>query len=343
VTRTKQGSGRLRRFAAARCARIVTVVSCVAGLMVGGAAVDVALPAALACTPNGDCSPSPPPALSGTHKVGYAVFWYSIDYAAIHHNACTSKLAQKQLDAMMLAVTWREPQTAISPAASPMTLSRGDVSSYFWRAGQTGPDHRAYWHPGIGIYQYDDAGRGSRMSYEKFETFDPSDDMAYVLSTRWCARPGDWAYMYSDWRACDGGACKTLYDQIYSSSQGLHDVGTDSTVNEHGGVRVHTCRFTTSTATFTCHYVNPAYAQGNKWWTGNVDSSKYPLALPFYVFTQTISSVPYEVRVWLKADTGYANNITVRRPFAKNSRTSGVLKWYTTSALCDQSWSGRNC
>lgn len=92
---------------------------------------------------------------------------------------------------------------------------------------------------------------------------------------------------------------------------------------------------------FPCHYVDYRKAQGNTWWVSNINGSP-PLTLPFYVFRQqTSSSDIFEVRYWMRADTGFPFDIQARRRYGVNSRSG--LAWTRPSSLCDVTARRGNC
>ena len=70
-------------------------------------------------------------------------------------------LTTNKLAALMLAPTYPETGTPTGQAPAPMTLSRWDnqagLHSFATVAGQP----RAFWHPGVGMWQFDSAGLGA--------------------------------------------------------------------------------------------------------------------------------------------------------------------------------------
>ena len=68
-------------------------------------------------------------------------------------------LTKNRLAAMMMVPTFSETGAGTTSAPSPMTLSRWDTQAALWAFGDKAtPYQRAFWHPGIGMWQFDSAG-----------------------------------------------------------------------------------------------------------------------------------------------------------------------------------------
>jgi hypothetical protein len=255
--------------------------------------------------------------------------------AAQQNNNCTSLLTTNRLAALVLTVTWPEVTgniTTLTP--SPMTMGRADNSTALYYQGLTnGPYRRAFWHPGMGAWQMDDIGLGSRMAVEKFNTANASAQAASTISSRYCTT-ATLDYALAPWVACktSTGNCTTIFNGLFQSPNTFISPTRDATTTRLGGVKARTCQRPGSTATFPCWYVNYNNAEGYKGtWVYAFDATP-PLSHPFYIFSETISGTTYEWRHWLSADTGYDIDIAAKRTYGVNSR-SGMV--WSTGGLCD--------
>ena len=92
----------------------------------------------------------------GDHPLSDVLHW------AAQERRCG--LTTNKLAALMLAPTYPETGAPASRAPSPMTLSRWDnqagLHSFRTVAGQ----RKAFWHPGVGLWQFDSAGLGAPFS-----------------------------------------------------------------------------------------------------------------------------------------------------------------------------------
>jgi len=261
--------------------------------------------------------------------------------AATNYNNCSSKLTTNKLAGLMLSIPWHEVTGRnVSLTPSPMTMGRADNDAdLYYNRNTSGSTRRAFWHPGIGVWQLDDAGMGSRGSFGKFDTYNAAIIVAQHISSRYCSN-SSLSSVFAPWVACNGGYCATTFSQVYSpSSNTLTHLNLDSTVGRYGGSAARTCKFTGQTATFTCYYVNYNNAQGHTGWVYNINGTP-PLALPYYVFRQNVNSTSYEVRVWIRADTGFGSNVGARRVYGANSRNG--LSWGTIN-ICDTTAGRGSC
>ncbi len=252
----------------------------------------------------------------------------------------------------MLAPGWWEAayqDTSRTP--SPMALSRGDNDPSFYPDGQFGPHRRAFWHPGIGIWQLDDSGLGDKMSLEKFNSRDGANLVAKIISTRYCNDPS--AYnVFRDWSGCasdgyystkDRIRCQNTVDQLISAGipAVLSQITQDNSTDRNGGVQVGQCHLTGQANNVPCAFVDPALAQGytgdpggNPFgWVSNPDGT-IPLAKPFYVFEwiNPDNGKLAEWRYWLSTDTGFSRDYAVWREYPKDSRQGG-LNWISDTDI----------
>lgn len=298
-------------------------------------------------------------------------------YAAIVNAARSTSMScsisQHGRVALMLAPVFKESSNATTPstAPSPMTLSRYDEWSgtfgttnnrdanyglYAFRNPST-TYPRAYWHPGIGIWQYDSAGVGSPFTAsERMDAGVVGGDVARIVTGRYCAAKAsgktDQQARFAAW--ADWGSpcnlCEQAFNELMLNKTSSEPSGTNSGfqylqlvdgIDALGGTQRRTCSINGG-GNIPCWYVNPANAQGASWWTGNPNdgnptSGMAPLSHPFYVF----KSGGQEHRHWLSQDTGYPVHISARRTLDHNARprsgdTDSGLRWASESGLCDK-------
>ncbi|MBE7161769.1 MAG: VCBS repeat-containing protein [Williamsia herbipolensis] len=300
--------------------------------------------------------------------------WTAIRNAAVAATKC-SGLSADELRAMAVAPIFKESGggTTAASAPSPMTLSRYDEWSgvrngstnsnanyglYAFRDPSTGYK-RAYWTPGIGIWQYDSAGVGAPFTAaERMDVGVISVDVVSGMRDRWCS-PGQWisggapyteaerrAAAWAPWWYTDNGGCP-LCEQAYQdmapgTSAAFANISTVA-MDPAGGAQRRTCRLSGVAGTVTCWYVDPRRAQGASWWAsltpldgGSPTEAPAPLSAPFY----DVKIGGQERRYWLQADTGYNVDISGTRTLGKNARPktnqagSGVT-WSAGGVLCD--------
>lgn len=277
--------------------------------------------------------------------------------------------------ALMLAPIFKESSNATKPtdAPSPMTLSRYDE----WNGTRNGATNknanyglyafenpnsaypRAYWHPGIGIWQYDSAGVGSPYTAaERMDTGIVGKNVAEVMFRNYCAHMnnrdrGDTLAesgqkaRYEAWRdwgkPC--GLCQEAFDDLSkhrdpNKPSGFRYLELVSGIDRLGGTQRRNCSISGGSQV-PCWYVDPARAQGANWWTGEPNdgdptSGMAPLSHPFYVY----KSGGREHRHWLREDTGYSIDISAWRTLYRNARprsnqSGSGLTWKRSSGLCD--------
>lgn len=302
----------------------------------------------------------PYPVLYGSHKVSYWFYYQGLPYAASQGNTCRGQLTDHKLMAMMLAITWHEASDRTHTPA-PMTLSRADeLQTMYYDSNVNTAYPRDFYHPGIGLWQFDDRGMGRKMAISKFDTTLAAVSLARELSGRWCQRPGNFDYLYVSapngaWYGCkpNGQPCKDDFDAIYNgANDSLTDIGTNVNVQNLGGMQYRKCSIYGQAGQFDCIYVKPGFSQGDDSWkadpTGNL-SDRSPLSRPFYVFKTRQGDTRFETRVWLKTDSGkkadgtyrYDSSIMVRRSFQKTS--SQDMVWEKSPGLCDVKYQLGRC
>ncbi|GGI72727.1 hypothetical protein GCM10011581_07100 [Saccharopolyspora subtropica] len=243
-------------------------------------------------------------------------------------------------DATYLTVSPTWPEVAGSgQAPSPMTLSRYDDQNSL-----ADPEKRAeglFFNPGVGMWQLDSAGLGAKeTAATAIDSTSAARKVASHIVGRYCravsggssakqARAAAWR----DWHACDGGACESIYQRLKRDG-----VTEDTSVTRYGGAEPRTCRY--ETVEYDCLYVDPAKAQGEDAWTAP-DFGPAPVPAPFYVFTYAEGGMNYEVRYWLKADSGADTDVSASRELGVNARTE--LFWAAETDLCDVTTSTGNC
>ena len=239
---------------------------------------------------------------------------------------------------LALSTTW--PEVAGSgEAPSPMTLSRYDDQSSL-----ADPKQRAdglFFNPGVGIWQLDSAGLGSKeTAATAIDSVSAAGKMVPYMLGKYCdavssgsssasARASAW----KAWHACDDGACEKVFQRL-----GSEGVTEDSGVNRYGGASTRKCAF--EGAQYDCLFVDPSKAQGEDAWT-SPDFGPAPVPAPFYVFTYAKSGVDYEVRYWLKGDSGASGDVSASRELGVNARTK--LSWADENSLCDTTEGRGNC
>lgn len=281
-------------------------------------------------------------------------------------------LTTNRLVALMLPPTWAEVVGNTANTPHPMVLGRAD--SHFFSNGKMAQDGknqrlykdsdlnnhgRVFWHPGVGMWQYDDSGLGSNFGIQKWG---PYDAVAEYMAKRWCSKNITLANIWSRWFACRGDRCRTTYNEIYDEATDSlrhldHEI--DNMVDYRGGISQRTCRFFNDPTDYYCHYIDAEGAADRDAytgsWFGSVNggaggASPSPLARPFYVVTVESGTNRYELRVWLDEDLpDFAADITATRTYGEDSRgvpndpnSSGLL-WGGQTSMCDVTANRGNC
>ena len=260
-------------------------------------------------------------------------------------------LSSIELAVMMMTPTYFE---AGGPVPSPMALSRWDnvnawsLNANLFAFGQTtGPYVNAFFSPGIGLWQFDSAGRWDLTAADAIDVVTASNTAAAHIASKWCDASRDpyWnanpqrrrAYAWGAWFGCrssiNSSPCEDRYQQLIL--EGAINSAQDLGVDTSGGMSSRTCDVADLGLNLPCWYVNPANAQGSRSWTSlTYDAARpdfvTPLPKPFYV----VRANGREYRIWLKVDTGYDIGITGSHPVTTNARTSMV--WERQANLCDK-------
>jgi hypothetical protein len=274
-------------------------------------------------------------------------------YWARQVNKC-SGLSTHRLAAMMLAPTWPETVGG-STAPSPMTMSRADIQRNLFSFSNPSGRKRAFWHPGIGMWQLDSAGMGANLAiHRRMNTYSSARRVARAISTRYCNSSGTprqrRAAAWAPWFACSGGRCEALFQEHYcAGSDRVCNISRRSDVGRWGGMRKRTCRYASPEVRnqqWTCWYINWNNAQGTaSSWTqeprsGNYPSRPSPLALPLYSYFAARSS--HEYRHWIQNDTPFEVEVYSSREAGRNARAG--LRWRSTGGvLCDATRSRGAC
>ena len=244
---------------------------------------------------------------------------------AQHEAACG--LSRDALAAMMLAPTFPETGAPPTAAPSPMTLSRYDNQPGLHAFGNPDPAYsRAFFHPGVGAWQFDSAGGWGLSAEATIDTFTASALAADVMSRRWCTAAGNptltdpqqRAYAWAPWHGCNSGVCESIFNDIFDGAA-LRNVVRDFSVGRWGGMEPRTCRLINELDSFTCWFVDPGRAQGHPAFRAP-GFGPSPITAPFYVYARN----GREYRHWLIVDTGYDLEISASKPLTANARNSLV-------------------
>lgn len=260
--------------------------------------------------------------------------------ASIYYSG--SGLTRNELVALMLSVTWPETGANNTGTPSPMTLSRADNSSGLWsfkNKTSTNKEKRAFWHPGIGVFQLDSAGMGAQLGiHERINIATAAPVVANHIVTKYKKNPSNTkqsrrAEAWAQWYACNNNKCENIFNSIYNSTTDKVTVTKDTSVSSTGGMITRSCNIIGSSATFSCYEINPANAQGYTYFSsftpeGSLTSSTSPLTSPLITFVLNGS----EERYWFKERTGYSRDIRASRPISQNART--YLTWRDLRDIC---------
>ncbi|HEU0170297.1 MAG TPA: hypothetical protein VFR26_02575 [Acidimicrobiales bacterium] len=341
---------RLRRITSALAVAVAVVVATLTGLIPSPSGGDEA-----------GAEPVPAGTLGVTRYFGRGA--YDGIRAAVAATPRSCALSDDELTALVMAPIFKEVSMAETPetAPSPMTLSRWDEWSGRWSGSNNlnanyglyafrdpnTPYKRAFWTPGIGIFQYDVAGVGKPFTAaEMMNVQFIAGDVAGGMANRYCAAGGDsYTNRAAAWQPWSGLGGVAKSEALFQEMVGLDRVpfstiGLVDGIENTGGMRTHTCLL--GGVPTPCDFVDPAAAQGANWWAnanidgGQIAAGEAPLTAPFYVVKRN----GYEERHWLASDTGYDTNISARRPIGLNARPMDAepgsgLEWFAGSDLCD--------
>ena len=307
---------------------------------------------------------------------------YAAVRAAVTATSRSCTISDDGLTALVLAPVFKESSAATTPstAPSPMTLSRYDewtgtystatnadanYGLYAFRNPYTAYQ-KAYWHPGIGIWQYDSAGLGAPFTaVERMDVGIMTADAAATMASRYCnpssslighgppysdqerryAAWGPWGYPCT--------LCQGFFDEMMGTNPKFANLVLVEGITPLGGTVPRTCTLEEVSGTIPCWYVEPRVGviQGATAWAtfkpdGGADPTAppAPLSAPFYVVDRGAT----EERHWIREDTGYAVHISAVRAIGKNARPRSSqpgsgLEWSATSGLCDLSARRGDC
>ncbi len=220
---------------------------------------------------------------------------------------------------------------------------------------------RAYWHPGIGIYQYDSAGVGAPYTaIERMDVRTVSADVAKGMAARYCNPPVNivghgapfteqerrdaaWWPWWAGTATRNCPLCQVEFDRMTSKAPYFSNISLVPGISATGGAVRRTC--TIGGQTLECWYVNPSVGviEGATAWAtvapdgnGSPITKPAPLSKPFYVIKRNGN----EERHWLRVDSGYDADISAVRQLGKNARprssqSGSGLAWAKSSGLCD--------
>ncbi|MPZ87705.1 MAG: hypothetical protein GEU81_06435 [Nitriliruptorales bacterium] len=256
-------------------------------------------------------------------------------------------VSRNGLAALALAPTFFETGAESRQTPSPMTLSRYDDQAGLYESNaRDTPYPRAFWHPGVGVWQLDSAGLGQPYdSAQRINTGFAANVVTAYMAQVYCNAPGTAREKrraaWRPWVACRlaSDPCESAFQTIWRSPGSLN-VTRDASVDRRGGATLHSCYHSNdpSRSTFGCYYVNPSVAQGHTAWRTH-GFGPSPITHAFYTYTHSGNGLEY--RNWLATDTGYNTGIYARRPLDRNARTS--LVWMRNQVLCDVSRNEGRC
>ncbi len=256
-------------------------------------------------------------------------------------------LSGDRLAAMMLAPVFHETGAVWSrtTSPSPMTMSRWDNQTGLYAFGDRATTYRrAFWHPGMGMWQFDSAGGWDLTAAGAISTESSAATAASVMASRFCSSSGDavtrMKYAWSPWYACVSGSTNVCVDRFNEMYVGgvFTNITRDPRVGRLGGMIPTTCRIG-GTTEVACHRVDAARAEGWNSWAAD-GAGPTPLSAAFYVFA--INGIEY--RYWLAIDTGYDATIVASKPVRANARTSLTWAKVTGSTLlCDVGYGRGDC
>lgn len=244
-------------------------------------------------------------------------------------DAARCGLTANQLTALVLAPTYPETGSPAGVAPSPATLSRWDDQLGLHSFGTRRGERSAFWHPGVGAWQFDSAGLGAPFgAAQAIDTYVVAARAARTIADRWCRQP-TLAYVWAPWFGCGAGDCRRTYRTIYRrDGDRLVNLDRDPSVHRHGGAQRRRCTGVTRPGEFTCWRVDPARAQGHDAFAAP-GYGPSPISAPFYVYLAD----GREYRHWRRVDTGYRRGIWASRPLGADARTS--LTWHRGDGLTD--------
>ena len=240
------------------------------------------------------------------------------------------RLTRNTLIATLVAIQIYEPGPSSLAPHSLMVLGRSDryfldennqtpgsgnreVNKILYSLNDPDDDYgRAFWHPGVGLYQLDDSNEfGSKMSHaERAHARTSASTALEILHKNYCQASSNVSTeqqadrhlngsLYPTWFGCERSQCFDVVDGVIEG--GLFSSSDDSRnrlylnvsrhiTHEHGGgVHPRWCRWSTSDPLdrFRCFMYDITQAEGSVWLSGSPSgtSGRSPLAYPFLSFT----------------------------------------------------------
>ena len=234
------------------------------------------------------------------------------------------RLTRNTLIATLVAIQIHEAGASSEAPHSLMSLSRSDYYPLRKDRGNkilyslndpTDQYGRAFWHPGVGLYQLDDINDfGGKMNHaERAHAKDSAYAALANLHVEYCEKTVTistkmLAKTYLDsslwpWHGCGGSKCLSALEGIVEG--GLFSA-TDDDENRlrlnvvplfherGGGVIPRMCRWSTDSPkdTFGCFMYDIGRAEGSQFLSDGLTgtASRSPLALPFLSFTEYLPS-----------------------------------------------------
>ena len=219
-------------------------------------------------------------------------------------HTCKNTIDKTKLAAIMLSIPPSEAYSASTPstAPSPMTLSRGDNLTHYWRTHQftrdgkqlgekkslnirlyshmtVEGDRRAHWSPAVGLWQLDHLGEDIKLNHaERADIRKGGLVVAKFLLAEHCRNTSEYTQLKfvlnNRWHACNPNkkdVCYNRYivnsDRIYSNGK-LNirkvDSATDGTLLNQvdGGIHERLCRWTSNKVPMKCYLYDPDKPQG---------------------------------------------------------------------------------
>ncbi len=290
-----------------------------------------------------------PAAIPSTWPIGAEPYANIVHWAGQRASDYGCGLTRDRLAAAMLAIVYYEAGYSTAQPPSPMTLGRWDTLSvrsdnarlYAFSDPST-TFQRAYFHAGIGMWQFDSAGGYPLTAAGAIDTWTAAEEASKIIAQRYCASlatdpvekvKAGWGPWVACWPLQSTGEnrCLTAFDDIFDGNAiRSQRITTYPGVTRYGGMEPRSCKL--SNVPVTCYFVDPSRAEGYNYWAspGYGGSATAPITAPFYV----ISQGGREHRFWLSQDTGYGATITASKPITSDARRS--LEWSFSNELCDE-------
>lgn len=228
---------------------------------------------------------------------------------------------------------WQPPSPASFSRSDNMAVDTRNERLYSF-ARNNGRAARAFWAPGIGIYQLDTLNLRFG-AFAKANTRRATLLVGRMLVNRWCDGGVDAmrSFLANTWFACANDACyqtsQALYDE---ASDGLRGVSTSGGNSVTGGVKNRFCWSPDRPDVYVrCRFFDISRLQGEMNMIaldGGAGPNPYtPVPADFVELTIPTANGPAEARVFMTGNTGYAREIWAIRPLGTNPRTS--LRWFS--------------